>query len=424
MRVVSIALALSLAALPVSAAGLQRLWSLKAGPLPPSLANRRVAEPYSKPAAWFGEGFKPVHTSRFAVSRSPGSTAIAVYPKDWRHGMPPEAYAFPVLDLQRRTVIWPELPYGPAFADKDGTPDLVYYDDAGGQAGICLEQGTRDVAMRRYPTWFLQAHYLHWDLRTGTVDWSAPYTGDHEHHGPTNLGVDPTGRYFYFCQYSYRRVDPDDVNKDVATGLTFRRLDLMARTVDAWQRTITLPKRQQATLLGSLDIRPSQDFSRFVVAEYCEPSHGTVVPPPQGWVVDVVGETPVSFEIPRLAYGLVFDRAGRYLLIGSHSEGKLFRYDLGRRRRDRVVPSQAGIHNLALSADNRTLYVFTRHVIEQRTWPDMRLVRHYSPGNLAPGQRVFDPEGPIAMPDGLTACLNDTDSQGFSTRKGAYVIRL
>jgi hypothetical protein len=446
MRALSITVALAMIVLPASAAGLQRLQSFRVGPLPASLLQRPIPDMYRPVTAakdrlpWFTGTFVPVHASRYAWNSRP----IPIN-RPARAGVTPPAsqYAMGIFDLQKRQFIWPVADFSQALPDADLDPHLLAFDEATAQGALSVSTSRSKETLtlvrtskapdggtvneyKRTVDILYRTHFAHWDLASGSIDWTVPLQAEEDRHGRAAIGIDPTGHYFYFAETTFTHEPANPYEPAPMAAWTIRRLDVMTRTVD-WSHTIPLPGRDQTkqALLGGLSVHSSPDFTRFAITEYCEPSHGKVSPPPQAWVVDVPSSSHWAFEIPRLPYGVTFDRQNRFLVIGSHNEGKLFRYNLATRKRDMVVGSIPAIQRAFTSADNRTLYVLSRHQIEQRSWPDLKPLRAYVPQALAPGQSFFEPEGLAIMPDGRSLVMNETDKQiGAATQTGFYLLSL
>lgn len=268
--------------------------------------------------------------------------------------------------------------------------------------------------------------YVNLDLKTGRVTWTAPLG----HDWFTSIGVDPTGKYFYFSETInfYKR-------EKTPKQLVFYRLNLETKSVD-WRYSIPLHVRHKDHAASTYSITPfpSPDFSRMVFFEYDHEEYydegGKRVwrgylsnPPAQAYVVDISAREHFSVSIPVTSYGYLIDRDNRYLIFGSNQKGTIHRIDLSKRKEDLTVRSKKSILQLILSASSRYLYVFNKYSVEVRTWPSLKLVKKIPLSKIFPGiQKMLTAEQMYATQDGKFAVigvLKKKGTQWASSDRGA-----
>jgi hypothetical protein len=341
----------------------------------------------TQPSPWMmAETFQPLNADRYVAvgypNRSKGETGDA------------GKLAYPVLDLVAGKVTLPEVAPGP---DIPGTPNLIYYDAPKGDAGLFSGYGSGAKAYR----------YAHWDLAAGKVDWTVPVADIDAHTAVQPIGVDPQGQYFYFLkETNENQALSQQVHADKAT---IGRVDLKTRQID-WTHAVPLPGRS-GSLDGAIDVKASPDFRKFVITEHTEYAPAAGAPPAQGFVVDVGSDSHTALTIPRTPYGITFDRENHYLAIASNADAKIYRYDLATNTQDVVVGTVGRVHTLALSSDNKQLYVFTKgRTMELRDWPSLKPVKTLAAGTVIAGQTHFNGEGMAVLPDGKHAVMTKTEA--------------
>jgi hypothetical protein len=384
-------------ALPMAAEGLSLTQTVVPGKLPPDMGR------HNGPLWTLSDTLRPLNRDRHVLVGRP-AYARNTAAED------PTATGFPILDLTTKTTSVVTLTAG---ADDTTGSELLAYDPARGRAGLLDRRWTGDNQA---------ITFVHWDLNANRTDWSEPIAHTTARQQFQSIGMDPAANAYYFLveEHASRKLD----HGVQGTRAVLRRFNLTERRVD-WETALTLPGRQ-SPLIGAIDVAVSPDYRTILVKEYSEPGYGKVSPPPQAWAVDVASKAVKTLTIPMTPYGTAFDRTGRYMVIGSNVEATLTRYDLKTGKRDLIVGSLPRIHQLALSADNRSLHVFAKgREMEIRAWPSLRLMRKVPAANLVKGQQWFHPEGMAVMGDGRTIVLHQTEPPfGFPSDKALYQIAL
>jgi hypothetical protein len=372
--------------LPLAAEALTLVQTIVPGPFPASMTR------LGGPKWGLASTFEPLNADRYAL--------VGTFGYDWpQESKKANAVGFPILDLQAKRVSVVTVPVDEGY--KPGS-DLIAY-DPGRQSGAMIVmtwQGNDRVI-----------EFVHWDLAGNRLDWRAPLATTTERQMFRTIGMDHAKQALYFMVEGHptRKIG----NEVHATEAVLQRFDLASRTID-WTANVKLPGRVNH-LIGSLDVAASPDFKKLVVTEYSEPGYGKVSPP-QAWVVDVSSSAVKALTIPMTPYGVAFDRQNRYLVIGSNAEAKLVRYNLATNKADMVVGTVGRVQTLALSSDNKQLYVFTKgRTMEVRDWPSLKVSKTMVAGTVIAGQTHFNGEGIAVLPDGKHAVMRKTEAPyGFT----------
>lgn len=228
-----------------------------------------------------------------------------------------------------------------------------------------------------------------YDLKAGRIAWTASLemnaSNPFEQNGIGPIGVDPSGRYFYYTNmiHFYRH------NRSSGNILLYR-FNIDDRKVDRRHR-IEVPVRFREGSAGSYSIHvvPSMDMKRILFWEYDEASESggghLKNPAARGYVMEPDSGSHFIVPVPVTPYGSVFDFEGRYLVLGSNQTGTLHRYDLAGKKEDLKVPSKRGIFRLIISGDSRFLFVFHKKGVEVLTWPAMARVKSLPMSSILPG---------------------------------------
>ncbi len=321
--------------------------------------------------------------------------------------------------------------------------ELVYYDGEKGKAGIFLEKhasiktlqaepkcpqcGGNTALVEQYGRYLCKScrkyvpedsylknvsipHYAEVDLKGPSVkrlhEMKHEGFAPGEQEGVIPLGVDPSGRYLYYCNriYFYRQ--------EKTTGhILLYRASTSSGAVD-WKYEIAVPVRVKgkAPLTYSMNYMASDDMSRILFWEYDEAGDGgrgqLANPPAQAYVVNTT--TRSHFTVPGLltCYGQAFDRDGKYLVMGSNQTGELVRVDLAKKAIDLRVIGARSLFKLVVSPRQRHLYAFNKSSIEVRRWPDLALEKTLPFGSVIPGVRVLlASESMYATADGRFAVI-------------------
>jgi hypothetical protein len=247
-------------------------------------------------------------------------------------------------------------------------------------------------------------HYISFVASQNTVSWMEKIAEGSFY----KIGMDPEGRNFYF--FDTHPLYGEETTKD---SLTVYRFNVESRTVD-WRYTVKTPVRSRKTAAGSYTMNAfaSPDFSRIVLWEYDEEYElgsrkGWLKnPPAMGYVIDVAASSHFEINVPSTPYGQIIDRSNRYLLLGSNQYGSLHRIDLEKKKEDLAIQGSKGMFFFTLSESGKNLYVFTKTMVEVRSWPDLKIVKTIPLSKIIPGVgQLLTSEAMIGTNDGKFAVI-------------------
>ena len=226
-------------------------------------------------------------------------------------------------------------------------------------------------------------NYVSFDPAKNTVNWIEKIADGNYHE----IGMDPEGKYFYF--YDAHPVYKEETTRD---SLTVYRFNVDSRNID-WRYTIKTPVRSRKTSAGSYTMNAfaSSDYSRLVLWEYDEEYEtGTrrgwlKDPTARAYIINAGGNSHFEISVPSTPYGMVIGRDNRYFLMGSNQYGTLHRVDLQNKKEDITIQGSKGMFYFTLSGGGKNLYIFTKTMVEVRSWPDLKMIKSIPFNKIIPG---------------------------------------
>lgn len=237
-----------------------------------------------------------------------------------------------------------------------------------------------------------------------------------------DLGFDPADEYFYFAS----AVNPaGDVLKAGYTAFELGRIHLKTRAID-WKMTVELPKRARPLKLTSGPKVFSPDGTKLALIEYNDEGiqrDQRPNPPQQVLVVDIPSKRVDAYPAPLTAYGTLFTRDNRYLILGSNELGELVRIDLQKKKVDLRTRGHKLVHFFIPTPSGKSFLVVSNtqlaspKVIEVRRVPDLKLQTSIPVRMLFPGNDAVAADA-ISGLDGRMLLVPFVDKKGWSLRKG------
>ncbi|MBU1239613.1 hypothetical protein KKF84_19705 [Myxococcota bacterium] len=189
------------------------------------------------------------------------------------------------------------------------------------------------------------------------------------------LGVDKAGEYVYAGIHNYRWK-----GKMMAPATKLTRLSLTTKQVD-WTYTLKTPPRTKNASAASysIPIMASPDFTHFFVWEYDEAHYkkkrGWLKNPyPRGWVINRVKNSRFVVEAPVTCYGRAFDPSGKYLMIGSHQLGTMYRVNLETKKIDKQTTTSNKTYKYVFSDDGKHLFGFNFWGVTVHAFPSLKKI--------------------------------------------------
>lgn len=345
----------------------------------------------------------------------------------WEHserGKPGVAH-YQLLDLQEHRVVdvavpFNQLPssYAQILGRTDPSSELVHSD---GQVTTFTFTSKRGYEP-------LEEHLGQYDHRTKS--WSelvplAPWN-DTQHY--ESIGFDPTDTYLYFATAAN---PAGDVIKRGYTSLELARIHLKTRVID-WRMHVDLPKRDKPIKLVSGPKVFSPDGRKLALVEYNDVGNERdhpARPQQQVLVVDIPSKQVDAYPVPLTAYGTLFTRDDRYLIIGSNETGEIIRIDLEKKVIDTKVKGQRKIHTFLPTPSGTEFLVIANtklaspKAVEVRSVADLRKVTSIPMRMLYPGNDGVFPNAMSGLGGRALLCLY-VDAKGWGTDTGVRLYEL
>ncbi|MBX5484172.1 MAG: hypothetical protein IRZ16_20285, partial [Myxococcaceae bacterium] len=221
-------------------------------------------------------------------------------------------------------------------------------------------------------------YFCRYDHRTHSFSELVKLTDWNDSQHLEDIGFDPLDRYFYYAT----ALNPAGNVKEAGyTALVLGRVDLHTRAID-WTMKVELPKRAWPLRLTSGPKVFSADGRKLALVEYNDrglQGDHPANPQQQVLVVDIPSRQVDRYPAPLTAYGVMFSRDDRYLILGSNQTGEIVRIDLQKKRVDRRVKAKKLIHQLVPTASGESFLVLSNtqlaspKVVEVRRVADLSL---------------------------------------------------
>jgi hypothetical protein len=183
------------------------------------------------------------------------------------------------------------------------------------------------------------------------------------------LGYDPSDAHWYFA-WAVRAEGAQMSDGPVRYELA--RVNLRTVEID-WRLTLEPAHRPRRLKIDSATFSP--DGSRLALVEYDDRAgqkKGAVKPPAQAYVVDLATRRIDAYPVPLSAYGVAFTPDSRFLLVGSHEEGKILRIDVVERKQTHAVQATRTIHELHAPPGADYFLVVNNYELSPRKVVDVR----------------------------------------------------
>jgi hypothetical protein len=235
-----------------------------------------------------------------------------------------------------------------------------------------------------------------------------------------DVGFDPRDAYLYYAT----AVNPaGNALKSGFTSLELARIDLKTRAID-WTMKVDFPKRNKPLELTKKVFSP--DGGKLALVEYNDSGNerdNPARPVQQVLVIDIASKQVDAYPAPLTAYGVLFTRDNRHLLLGSNELGKIIRIDLQKKKVDATVQGMKHIHDFLPTASGKTFLVMadtlrsSPKVIEVRRVADLKVQTSIPVRMLYPRSDAVRPESTFGL-EGRMLMVPFVSETGFPTGKG------
>jgi hypothetical protein len=323
---------------------------------------------------------------------------------------------FKVLDLQQRRVVEVVIPLeqlpraATELLGQAPPPELVHHD--GERTSMIFRESRNSKEVAKY--------FCQYDHRAGRFSELVRLGDLNASRFLHPIGFDPQEEHFYFAFENY---PPGDKEKKGPASLDLSRIGLKTLAMD-WQMTLELPKRKRQLAIKGKHF--SHDGRRLALVEHSERSYPIAIPPQQVYVLDLEKRTIDAFPTPLSAYGGLFARDDRSLLLGSNELGEIIRINLAQRRIDLRAKGITLINGLALTPSGRSLLVFANTILASPKVVEVRradtlVLRTSIPVRLLfPGQDGVH-LGFVSSEDGRMLVSPIPDASGFPAGNGVRI---
>jgi hypothetical protein len=305
---------------------------------------------------------------------------------------------YKMFDMKKREFTSFSLPVGefqkkfPALLGTKAGPQLEAYN--GETSSLIMNQ----VSNYKTVAWY----YCQYDHAKKQISESVKMGDRKDKEIIGTLGIDPSGRYFYFATYYYQGERADLAT----TAMRLARVNLQRCEID-WELLVTFKKRAR-----QLDVHYWQfnhDGTKLALLEYNDRAgekESSADPQALVYVVDVPSKKIDTYPIPLSPYGRVFTPDGKYLFIGSNEEGKIIRINLEDERIDLEKQAIRRLFDFVLTPNAKSLMIFadttlvSPKVVEVRGTKDLELLTSIPAKLLMPGDEGASPGPVLSFDDG------------------------
>jgi hypothetical protein len=239
------------------------------------------------------------------------------------------------------------------------------------------------------------------------------------------LGFDAVDRYFY---YAVVTEGSGEIGLRGYLSLEVARIDLQTRKIEPLVK-IDRPQRERPLHLVNNYAFFSPDGKKLALVEYNEKSirkQHPRDPQQEVLVLDADSRQVDAYPAPLTAYGVVFTRDGRYLILGSNQRGDMVRIDLQQKKIDLQAKGHALIDNFFLTPSGNTFLVVADTILSSPKVVEVRRISDLTLQTSIP-ERLLYPGIDGVMPhvhgglDGRVLVTPFVDGKGWSRDQGIRV---